>query len=65
MPFPSILDAANKESYVCVVCAEYERWTMYKMHCFRTQDHQKRILKLQSRMATHCRGWEILAKSWG
>jgi hypothetical protein len=38
---------------------------LYRLHCLRTQDHQKHILPLQSRIETPLRGSEILAKFWG
>jgi hypothetical protein len=48
MLFPSILDAANKENRVGVVYTHSEMWLLYRLHCFRTQDHQRRTLPLQS-----------------
>jgi hypothetical protein len=76
MLFPFILDAANKENHVGVVYTDSERWMLYRVHCFRTQDHQKHILPaecfnqgLKHQGLKHhggpLAGWKKLANFWG
>jgi hypothetical protein len=67
MLFPSILDAVNKENHVAVVYIDSGRpgWMLYRMHCFRTEDHQKCFCILAQYFLTQAGPDRQFKQRWG